>query len=436
MITDTAVLLAGGFGTRLAPLNNETHKALVPIAGQPFLSLLLAKLVSAGVRYVHICAGFRGDEIERYLCSAEWPELNIQLHIETGQLGTGGAVRRILHALPVTFLVAYGDIYWTDGSLDAFLSGPPLGLSRARMLLKQSEHPASADIAMLKGNGIVDIRRRMQASAVGAENWSPAALFLVARDLFEGTLGTQRSEDLVHDIIGPAARLGRHIDGWKLPGRHWVRDMGTPEGFMAVERRIFWERRASKARSRASKPLTCMFLDRDGVLTEPYLKGRGISRLSLRPDAVEGVQHLNQLGVRVIVVTNQGSVARGMLDEAELNRQHNQLLQDFTLLNAKVDAIYYCPHHPETHHGEGITGLRKACECRKPRPGMIFKAAEELGIDLEQAGMIGDSDCDIEAGQMAGLVTGRIVDGAGAVERVQADYTAPSLVELVDAMCR
>lgn len=145
-------------------------------------------------------------------------------------------------------------------------------------------------------------------------------------------------------------------------------------------------------------PRPAVFLDRDGTLVEEvdYLIDPGQVRLI--PGAAAAVRRLNQAGWPVVIVTNQSMIARGMANERQLGRIHARLAELLNAEGARLDGIYYCPHHPEL----GEPPYRAACDCRKPLPGLLRQAARELDLDLAQSAMIGDSLRDLAAGQAAG----------------------------------
>ncbi|MBR9703014.1 HAD-IIIA family hydrolase, partial [Candidatus Woesearchaeota archaeon] len=129
--------------------------------------------------------------------------------------------------------------------------------------------------------------------------------------------------------------------------------------------------------------------------------------------------------------TNQPVIARGLATKETVEIIHKKMREMIAAESGgKIDAIYYCPHHPETQYGEGITELRRGCDCRKPKAGMILTAKDEHKIDLAGAIMIGDSWRDIEAGRNAGLRTIFIDSGAGALkENMRHDKKYSSLLE-------
>jgi D-glycero-D-manno-heptose 1,7-bisphosphate phosphatase len=161
----------------------------------------------------------------------------------------------------------------------------------------------------------------------------------------------------------------------------------------------------------ASSPLRpAVFLDRDGTLTEEIGYVNHPMRLKLIPGVARAIRLLNEAGILTVVVTNQAGAARGYFTEDLIDVTHQRLrnlLREET--NAHLDAVYYCPHHPR----EGPAHLRIRCDCRKPGPGMIRRAASEWPIDLSRSIMVGDKISDSEFGHRLGLRTVMVMTGYG-----------------------
>ena len=147
-----------------------------------------------------------------------------------------------------------------------------------------------------------------------------------------------------------------------------------------------------------------VFLDRDGVITDNAEPINAPADVRLLPWAGKAIRRLNEAGLPVVVVTNQGGVAFGYLTEAALEAIHLRMEALLAELGASVDAIYYCPHHP----GGTVAPYAVACPDRKPGTGMLERAERDLGIRLKKAVMIGDSPTDIVAGRRAGCITIRV----------------------------
>ena len=152
-----------------------------------------------------------------------------------------------------------------------------------------------------------------------------------------------------------------------------------------------------------------VFLDRDGTINEEMGYINHISRFKIFSFVPEAIRILNESGYKVIVVTNQSGVARGYFDEQLVREVHKKLLHKVELTGARIDAIYYCPHHPD----EGKPPYRIDCECRKPKTGMIQKAKKAFNLDMARSFMIGDRYKDVEFGRNAGLHTVMVLTGYG-----------------------
>jgi D-glycero-D-manno-heptose 1,7-bisphosphate phosphatase len=152
-----------------------------------------------------------------------------------------------------------------------------------------------------------------------------------------------------------------------------------------------------------------IFMDRDGTICEEAGYVNHLSRSRLLPGSAEAIRLANNAGYLVIVATNQSGVARGLFDEALVQAVNRQMVARVREAGARIDAVYYCPHHPR----EGAPPFRRECDCRKPLPGMLRRAAREHDIDLGASWMIGDSLVDLEAAAAAGARAVHVLTGYG-----------------------
>ena len=146
-------------------------------------------------------------------------------------------------------------------------------------------------------------------------------------------------------------------------------------------------------------PAAAVFLDRDGVLLEDRDLVVSPADLHILPGVPGALRKLKRAGFRLIVVTNQAAVARGLLSEQQLSEIHVEMCRRLVGAGAPpLDAVYFCPHHPEAT----LPNYRVACECRKPKPGMILRASYEHGLNLAASFLVGDRLTDVLAGTRAG----------------------------------
>ncbi len=161
--------------------------------------------------------------------------------------------------------------------------------------------------------------------------------------------------------------------------------------------------------------IRAIFFDRDGVLNEEVGYLWEIEKFKWVDGAREAIKFCNERGLPAIVVTNQGGIARGLYTAREVDALHDFMQKSLSELGAHIDAFYYCPHHPE-----GIVEeFSVACECRKPKPGLILRACQDFKINPSEAILFGDSDRDIKAAQAAGLRAGIFFAGGNLLEVVR-----------------
>ena len=173
-----------------------------------------------------------------------------------------------------------------------------------------------------------------------------------------------------------------------------------------------------------------IFMDRDGTVSEEIGYMYHTHLYKPFPWTGPAIRKINESGIKAILVTNQSGVERGYFPESQVHEVHDILRIELARHNAKLDAIYYCPHHPET-----------GCDCRKPRPGMLLRAQQELGIDLSQSYMIGDKYLDVDLAYAAGTRSVLVMTGYGREEYEkhkhlpqQPHFVAQNLLEAIESI--
>ena len=200
-----------------------------------------------------------------------------------------------------------------------------------------------------------------------------------------------------------------------------------------------WSKRPSSAEgedadlsAQQTTPLRkAAFLDRDGTVTKSvayYLTKP--SQVELEEGAAEAIHLLRRNGYLIVLITNQAGIARGLLTEEDLAAVNDEMLKQLAAQSVPVDGMYYCPHHPEGF----IDRYAIECECRKPKPGLLLRAARDLGIDLKSSVMIGDAERDVLAGMAAGCTT-FLVNSGYLLQPTVADHCVESLLEAARRVC-
>jgi len=179
-----------------------------------------------------------------------------------------------------------------------------------------------------------------------------------------------------------------------------------------------------------------VFLDRDGVIVRDVDRLVRADQIEILPGATSAIRRFTEAKLPVVIISNQPVVARGLLTETELRSLHDEIDRRLRSDGAKIDGFYYCPHHPRA----SLPAYRLACVCRKPRPGLLLSAADDLGLDVVASVMVGDRPTDVAAGRRAGCRTTILVetgkhaapaiespDGPPSPEESRPDHVAPDL---------
>ena len=173
-------------------------------------------------------------------------------------------------------------------------------------------------------------------------------------------------------------------------------------------------------------PVSAVFLDRDGTINEETHHLYRYKDWRWLPGSIDAIRALNEAGYLVIVVSNQGGVARGLYSASDVDQLHRQVDRELVMRGGRIDSYYYCPHHPRY----GDSG---ECECRKPAPGLLRRAALRWDIELKQSFIVGDKATDVEAGINAGVTPIMVATGYGAEQRELVPSTTRYVADLLEA---
>jgi len=396
--TATAVVIAGGKGTRLASAFPDLAKPMVPIEGLPVAEHLIRTYSAQGVQRFIFTLGYRGEQLRNHFGNGSAWGVAISYYDEVEPLGTAGALAELQSELCSSpFWVLYADTLSSIdlGRMEAFHRQHG---ADATLLVHPNDHPYDSDLIDAEPSGrIRAVYGKPHPADREVRNLVNAALYLFEPKLLK-QIPHGTASDFGRDLF-PTWAASNALFAYLTP--EYIKDMGKPERLTQVEDAL----RSGKVEARNLRnPQRAVFLDRDGVINVDSDLIKHPDELVLIPGAAEAIRLLNASQFITVVVTNQSVVARNLTDEAGVDRIHarmERLLADEA--GAFVDAIYYCPHHPHGGFPEENPAYKVECRCRKPKPGMLLDAAERFNIDLSASYMIGDSPRDIEAGQAAGV---------------------------------
>lgn len=399
-----AVIMAGGKGTRIANIAPDTPKPMIPIMGKPILAYQIDCLRRQGLNDIVIVVGHLGSIIMDYFQDGNRFGVSIRYFCEKEPLGTAGALFQLKDELTNDFILINGDIIFdVDFSRMAQYHLNCGGL--ATILTHPNDHPYDSALIVAQSNGRVSKWLHKEDERTGSyKNRVNAGIHILSPRLL--TLYPQEGKkDMDRDILKPLIRSGM-LFAYDSP--EYVKDMGTPERYRRCALDILSgnvERKNFCCRQRA------VFLDRDGTINEYRGFITKPEQMTLLPGAAEAIARINKSGYLVIVITNQPVIARGECTVEELEAIHNRLETLLGQQGAYLDAIYYCPHHPDRGFAGERPELKITCDCRKPKPGLLMQAAQAYNIDLSESYMVGDQIADVQAGQAAGCRTVLLCDG-------------------------
>lgn len=406
-----AVIMAGGKGTRIAAVNSEVPKPMIPLEGKPVLEYQVECLKRQGIREYIFVTGHLGDQIESWFGDGRRFGISVSYIREEYPLGTAGALYMLRNMSDDDFLLINGDIIF-DVDINRFSEAHHRCGGMATILVHPNSHPYDSSLVVAGRDGLVREWLHKEEKRTWYQNRVNAGIHILSSKLFTHLRSKNMfSElcplDLDRDILKP---LIDEKELYAYYSTEYVKDMGTPERYESVCRDIRLGRVAQKNLSRRQK---AVFLDRDGTINRHVGFLRNIDDFELLNGVARAIRMINEQGFLVIVVTNQPVIARGEISEAELEEIHRKMETLLGTEGAYVDAVYYCPHHPDA----GFPGERKEykvrCQCRKPEPGLLFQAAREYNIELTDSWMVGDSGNDILAGIAAGCRTAGVYGCAG-----------------------
>lgn len=390
------VVIAGGQGTRIAAVNSEIPKAMIPIDGKPILEYELEMAKRYGFTEFLFIIGYMGDQISEYFGDGSKWSVSIEYFKEEKPLGTAGALGYLKDKLTEDFFVFYGDTVM-DFDMLAMLEYHQSKHADATLFLHPNDHPYDSDIVDLDSNGKVrKFFNKPHTENFISHNMVNAALFIFSPKVLDKIEVGVKSH-IEKNVLPACLEAGMNLYGYV--SFEYIKDMGTPDRYYAVCEDVR-SGKVAKMNRIYSRP--AVFLDRDGVISKEVDLLCKPEQLKLIEGVGEAIRYINEKGYLAIVVTNQPVIARNLCSLEELDFIHAKMETLLGHERAYVNAIYYCPHHPDSGYPEERKEYKIKCDCRKPAPGMLLKAANDWNIDLSQSYMIGDRPSDVKAGENAG----------------------------------
>ena len=420
------VIMAGGRGTRISSVASDIPKPMIKIEGKPVLEHELECLRDQGFTDIILTVSHLGNIIMDYFGDGSGVSpatgkpfgVHIEYYFEKEPLGNAGALFKIKDKLDSDFLLLNADAVF-DVDFNRFVAFHKQHGGLVTLFTHPNSHPYDSGLIIADKNGAVDqwlakeddrpeyYRNRVNA---GLHVINPVILEQSGIDADKvGTVGENGKHikvDLDRQLLKPLAGTGKMFC---YDSPEYVKDMGTPERYYSVCEDYKAGRVSGKNLKNKQK---AVFLDRDGTINKYVGFLRNIDEFELIDGVADAIKKINVFGYLAIVITNQPVIARGEVSFEELEVIHNKMETLLGKEGAYLDAIYYCPHHPHKGYEGERPELKFDCDCRKPKPGMLLKAANDFNIDLSRSWMIGDGEIDIKAGINAGCQTALISEGS------------------------
>lgn len=424
--------MAGGRGTRISSVASDIPKPMIKIEGKPVLEREIECLRDQGFTDIIITVSHLAEHIINYFGDGSSFGVNIEYFVEQIPLGNAGALLMLRDKLDDDFLLLNADSIF-DVNFQRFVNYHKSKGGLVTLFSHPNSHPYDSGLLVANENGEVekwlakeDERPRWYRNRVNAGLHVINPKILYSIPVRPDELGTQDENgkiikvDLDRQILKPLCGTGKM---YCYDSPEYVKDMGTPERYELVCSDYREGRVQAKNLNNRQK---AVFIDRDGTINKYVGFLRNIDDFELISGTEDAIRLINESGYLAIVITNQPVIARGEVTYEQLQEIHNKMETLLGEKGAYLDAIYYCPHHPDSGFEGEIKELKFDCNCRKPKPGMLIDASDDYNIDLSQSWMIGDGENDIMAGRAAGCKTALI-----GTEDYTQDITVNSLQEFV-----
>lgn len=426
------VIAAGGKGTRIQSVASDVPKPLIPIDGMPVLEREIISLQKQGFTDIILTVSHLHKLIEDYFDDGTRLGVNIEYFVEETPLGNAGALFKIRSSLTEDFLFLIADALF-DIDFNRFVAYHRQKGGLVTLFTHPNSHPYDSSILVADENGAVeqwltkeDTRPEYYKNCVnaGIHIINPIILDMCGIDrdkVGEEVDGKIVKVDLDCQLLKPMCGT-RKMFCYNSP--EYCKDMGTPDRFISVMTDL--RLGVVKAKNLKNKQ-KAVFLDRDGTINKHIGFLHKPEEFELLPGVAEAIKRINASGYLAIVITNQPVIARGEVTWDGLREIHNKMETLLGAEGAYLDGLYYCPHHPHKGYKGEIPEMKIDCDCRKPNPGLIFRAAEDFNVELSKSWMVGDGSNDIGAGKNAGCSTALIGD-----EDFGQNITCSTLLEAID----
>ena len=389
-----AVIMAGGKGTRLQSIYTSIPKPMVPINGRPILENQIFQLKKYGIKDFILVIGYLGNVIKDYFGNGEKLGINVSYIEEASPLGSGGALYYLKDTIKEDFLLIFGDIIFNIDWYKAIqFHKDKKGL--ITLFAHPNSHPYDSDLILTDyNNQVIGIDSKGNVRNYFYKNLVNAGLYICSSKILNNFEEVKKL-DFEKEVMLPL--INNHFV-YAYKTSEYIKDAGTPDRYETINIDLNNHIDEDKNLFNMQKAI---FLDRDGTINKYNGFIKNTEDFSILDGVASVIKKINNSKYLAIVITNQPVISRGECTYEELDMIHKKLETQLGKEGAYIDAIYYCPHHPDSGFKNEIKELKIDCDCRKPKTGLLLKAKEDFNIDLAKSYFIGDSKIDVQTGNNA-----------------------------------
>ena len=375
-----AVILAGGRGTRMRPITNDRPKPMVPIRGRPFLEYQIEQLRDQGFESVLILLGYLPEAVQNHFGDGRRWGVRIEYSVTEPDQLTSSRIATARHMIDPCFLLLYCDNYWPMQIQRLWARFREVGKPGLITVYSNKDSYSRGSVLLDEDRHVLVFDRLRTTPGLREVEISYAILTDLALDLLPEQ--DMLFEEAIYTPLAQQGRLTSYVSDHRYYSVGSLHRLPITEAFMRREPTVI--------------------LDRDGVLNRKPARAqyvRSWNDWEWCPGSLEALRLLRIAGYRTIIASNQPGIGRGLMSFAEVEAVHERMKREVAWAGGRIDGIYYCPH-----------GWEEDCDCRKPKPGLLYQAQRDFHLDLTRTPFIGDDERDATAAAASDCPFYRVTD--------------------------
>lgn len=389
-----AVILVGGEGNRVSSITNGKSKAELKLHKNKKILDFQIEQISKLNKKIILLSNSKFKSLNNYI-SKKYNNLDITIINEDKKLGTAGSLASLRKFNFKYFIIIYGDLIF-NVDLKKIVQFHQKKNSECTIVVHPNNHPYDSDCIEIDDKAKSKKIFFKPHSKKIIPNLCLAGINLINKNLLK-FIRINEFQDFSKDFL---KLCENKVKIYAYNTREYIKDAGTPERILQIKRELT---SIKYLKGNINKKIPAIFLDKDGVINKLNNKKNYQKIDDFIEGAVEAINIINKTGYLVIIITNQPAIAKGIISEKKFLKDVNKLSSKLSRNHVYFDRIYYCPHHPNKGFKNEVKRLKKNCNCRKPKNGMLLKAIKELNIDKSKSFFIGDQYTDYLASKKTNI---------------------------------